>query len=165
MFVMEDGASFKQAVKGDERITRFGRFLRRTSSDELPQLLNVLFGEMSIVGPRLHATAHNEMFEQQIWPFYRRHNVKPGITGWAQVNGLSGETDTLEKMRRRVECDLYYIDNWPILLDIRIVMMTLFSTAVYSNAFERRAAARRAHYGTNLSSELVSIRKSLSCAS
>jgi exopolysaccharide biosynthesis polyprenyl glycosylphosphotransferase len=135
MFVMEDGASFKQVVKGDERITRIGRLLRRTNIDELPQLINVLFGDMSIVGPRPHATAHNEMFEQLIWPFYRRHNVKPGITGWAQVNGLRGETDTLEKMRRRVECDLYYIENWSFLLDIKIVIMTLFSAAAYANAY------------------------------
>lgn len=135
MFVLEDGASFKQVVKGDERITRVGRLLRRTNIDELPQLINVLFGDMSIVGPRPHATAHNEMFERLIWPFYRRHNVKPGITGWAQVNGLRGETDTLEKMRRRVEYDLDYIENWSFLLDIRIVIMTLFSAAAYTNAY------------------------------
>jgi Undecaprenyl-phosphate glucose phosphotransferase len=135
MTVMEDGISFKQVVKGDERITRLGRLLRRTNIDELPQLFNVLIGDMSIVGPRPHATAHNEMFEQLIWPFYRRHNVKPGITGWAQVNGFRGETDTLEKMQRRVEYDLYYIDNWSLLLDIKIMMMTLFSVDSYSNAY------------------------------
>jgi Undecaprenyl-phosphate glucose phosphotransferase len=135
MRVMEDGSSFKQATKGDERVTRLGRILRRTNIDELPQLCNVLFGDMSLVGPRPHATAHNEMFEQLIWPFYRRHNVKPGITGWAQVHGFRGETDTLEKMRRRVECDLYYVDNWSLLLDFKIIIMTLFSLAAYSNAY------------------------------
>jgi Undecaprenyl-phosphate glucose phosphotransferase len=135
MSVMEDGANFKQVVKGDGRITRVGRFLRRTNIDELPQLVNVLLGDMSIVGPRPHAIAHDEMFADLIWPFYRRHNVKPGITGWAQVNGFRGETDTLEKMQRRIECDLYYIDNWSLLLDIRIVIMTLFSAAAYSNAY------------------------------
>jgi Undecaprenyl-phosphate glucose phosphotransferase len=135
MSVMEDGGSFRQVVKGDGRITRVGRILRRTNIDELPQLINVLLGDMSIVGPRPHAIAHDEMFENLIWPFYRRHNVKPGITGWAQVNGFRGETDTLEKMQRRIECDLYYIDNWSFWLDIRIVIMTLFSAAAYSNAY------------------------------
>ena len=122
--------------RGDEyRITRFGAFLRKTSLDELPQLFNVLFGNMSIVGPRPHATAHNEIFEGQISPFRRRHNVKPGITGWAQVNGYRGQTDTLEKMRRRVECDLYYIDHWSLLFDVKIVIMTLFSKRTYTNAY------------------------------
>jgi Undecaprenyl-phosphate glucose phosphotransferase len=135
MTVMEDGDDFKQAVRGDERITRIGRLLRRTNIDELPQLLNVLFGDMSIVGPRPHATAHNRMFEQLISPFSRRHSVKPGITGWAQVNGYRGETDTIDKMRRRVECDLYYIDNWSILFDLKIIGMTLFSKSSYLNAY------------------------------
>src|SRR5262249_24091721 len=94
---------FSQAVRGDPRITRVGRILRRTNIDELPQLINVLRGEMSMVGPRPHAVAHNEMYENKIRGMWRRHNVKPGITGWAQVNGLRGETDTIEKMRRRIE--------------------------------------------------------------
>jgi lipopolysaccharide/colanic/teichoic acid biosynthesis glycosyltransferase len=95
----------------------------------------VLMGQMSIVGPRPHATAHNDMFEDRILPFARRHNVKPGITGWAQVNGARGETDTLEKMQERVEYDLYYIDNWSFLFDVKIIVMTLFSKRAYLNAF------------------------------
>jgi Undecaprenyl-phosphate glucose phosphotransferase len=134
MIVMEDGDAFRQAVKGDPRITRVGRILRRANIDELPQLFNVLLGDMSIVGPRPHATAQNKMFEQLISPFSRRHIVKPGITGWAQVNGYRGETD-IEKMHRRVQFDLYYIDNWSFLFDIKIIIMTLFSEAVYVNAY------------------------------
>jgi len=103
--------------------------------DELPQLFNVLVGDMSIVGPRPHATVHNEMFEGRILPFSRRHNLKPGITGWAQVNGHRGETDTLEKMERRVEHDLYYIDNWSLLLDLKIILLTVFSKRAYMNAY------------------------------
>jgi Undecaprenyl-phosphate glucose phosphotransferase len=130
-----DENGFVQARLGDARVTHVGRILRRTSIDELPQLLNVLMGEMSIVGPRPHATAHNAMFEGRILPFSRRHNIKPGITGWAQVNGHRGETDTLEKMQRRVEHDLYYIDNWSILLDLKIVLLTLLSRRAYINAY------------------------------
>jgi lipopolysaccharide/colanic/teichoic acid biosynthesis glycosyltransferase len=115
-------------------ITRVGRILRRTNIDELPQLVNVLLGEMSIVGPRPHPIALNEAFAERISPLSRRHKVKPGITGWAQVHGHRGETDTLEKMRRRIECDLYYIDNWSFLLDIKIIVMTLFSKRAYTNA-------------------------------
>lgn len=135
MTTMEDGHAFRQATKNDPRMTRIGRIIRRTNIDELPQLINVLFGEMSIVGPRPHPVAMNEMFQKQISPLSRRHNVKPGITGWAQVNGYRGETDTLEKMQRRFECDLYYIDNWSLLLDVKIILMTLFSKRAYSNAF------------------------------
>jgi Undecaprenyl-phosphate glucose phosphotransferase len=135
MTTLEDGRDFKQVVRHDPRVTRVGRILRRTNIDELPQLLNVLSGEMSIVGPRPHATAHNRMFEEKILPFSRRHNVKPGITGWAQVNGCRGETDTLEKMQRRLEHDLYYIDNWSFLLDVKIIFMTLFSKNAYLNAY------------------------------
>jgi Undecaprenyl-phosphate glucose phosphotransferase len=134
MTTTEDGDQFKQAVRDDPRITRVGRILRRTSIDELPQLLNVLSGEMSIVGPRPHPIALNEAFAERISPFSRRHKVKPGITGWAQVNGFRGETDTLEKMQHRVECDLYYIDNWSFLLDSKIILMTLFSRRAYTNA-------------------------------
>jgi Undecaprenyl-phosphate glucose phosphotransferase len=135
MTTLEEGCDFKQVVRRDPRVTRVGRILRRTNIDELPQLLNVLSGEMSIVGPRPHATAHNRMFEEKIAPFSRRHNVKPGITGWAQVNGCRGETDTLEKMQRRLEHDLYYIDNWSFLLDLKIIFMTLFSKNAYLNAY------------------------------
>jgi Undecaprenyl-phosphate glucose phosphotransferase len=135
MTAREAEGKFVQATRDDRRVTRVGRVLRQTNIDELPQLINVLFGEMSIVGPRPHATAHNEMFEKRISLFSRRHAVKPGITGWAQVNGYRGETDTLEKMERRVKYDLYYIDNWSLLFDIRIIVMTLFSRSAYDNAY------------------------------
>jgi Undecaprenyl-phosphate glucose phosphotransferase len=126
---------FHQAVRGDPRVTRIGSLLRRTNIDELPQLLNVLKGEMSMVGPRPHAVAHNEMYVGQIQGIWRRHNVKPGITGWAQVNGLRGETDTLDKMRKRVEHDLYYIANWSLTFDLRILIMTAMSKHAYLNAY------------------------------
>ena len=135
MTVTEDGDNFKQVTRHDPRVTRLGRFMRHTNIDELPQLFNVLIGDMSLVGPRPHATSQNETFAQLISSFSRRHNVKPGITGWAQVHGYRGETDTLEKMQRRVEHDLYYIDNWSFLLDLKIIVMTLFSKKVYWNAF------------------------------
>ena len=134
MTTIEDGRHFKQAVRNDPRVTRLGRILRRTNIDELPQLVNVLLGEMSIVGPRPHPIALNEAFAGRISPLSRRHKVKPGITGWAQVNGHRGETDTIEKMQRRIECDLYYVDNWSFLLDIKIIVMTLFSKRAYTNA-------------------------------
>jgi exopolysaccharide biosynthesis polyprenyl glycosylphosphotransferase len=130
----ETHALFRQATSNDPRITRVGRFLRRYNIDELPQLLNVLAGEMSIVGPRPHATEHNKMFEDRIGMFARRHNVKPGITGWAQINGYRGVTNTLEKMEQRIAYDLYYIDNWSLLLDLRIVLLTVFSRKAYNNA-------------------------------
>jgi Undecaprenyl-phosphate glucose phosphotransferase len=135
MIVMEDGANFTPVTRHDPRVTRLGRFLRHTNIDELPQLFNVLVGDMSIAGPRPHATSQNEAFGKLISSFSRRHNVKPGITGWAQVNGCRGGTDTLEKMQRRVEHDLYYIDNWSLLLDLKIVVMTFFSRKVYWNAY------------------------------
>jgi lipopolysaccharide/colanic/teichoic acid biosynthesis glycosyltransferase len=130
-----DDGEFVQAARNDSRVTRVGAILRRTNIDELPQLINVLRGEMSIVGPRPHATVHNKMFEGKISVFSRRHVVKPGITGWAQVNGLRGATETFEKMQRRVEHDLYYIDNWSFWLDLRIIVMTLFSKTAYTNAY------------------------------
>lgn len=126
---------FKQATKNDPRVTRVGRALRQSSIDELPQLINVLKGEMSIVGPRPHAVEHNALLEQHIPLFSRRHKVKPGITGWAQINGYRGETDTVEKMRKRFEYDLYYVENWSLLLDIKIIAMTLFSKKAYLNAY------------------------------
>lgn len=135
MTVMEEGDNFKPVTRHDPRVTRLGRLLRHTNIDELPQLFNVLAGDMSLVGPRPHPTAQNEAFAELISSFYRRHNVKPGITGWAQVNGYRGDTDTLEKMRRRLEHDLHYIDNWSLLLDLKIIIMTLFSRKVYSNAY------------------------------
>jgi Undecaprenyl-phosphate glucose phosphotransferase len=126
---------FRQAVRNDPRVTRIGRIIRRTNIDELPQLFNVLWGDMSMVGPRPHAVAHNDMYADQIRSMSRRHNVKPGITGWAQVNGLRGETDTIEKMRKRVEYDLYYIDNWSFVFDLKIMVMTLLSKNSYENAY------------------------------
>jgi Undecaprenyl-phosphate glucose phosphotransferase len=135
MTTLENGHAFRQVRRNDDRITPVGRILRRSNIDELPQLINVLMGQMSIVGPRPHATAHNDMFEGRILPFARRHNVKPGITGWAQVNGARGETDTLEKMQERIEYDLYYIDNWSFLFDVKIIVMTLFSRRAYTNAY------------------------------
>jgi Undecaprenyl-phosphate glucose phosphotransferase len=113
-----------QATRYDPRITRVGKFLRRSSLDELPQLLNVLFGHMSVVGPRPHAIQHNIEYGLIISEYYARHNVKPGITGWAQVNGLRGETNTSEKMRLRVEADLHYIEHWSLLMDLKIILMT-----------------------------------------
>jgi Undecaprenyl-phosphate glucose phosphotransferase len=135
MTTFEDGRDFKQVRRNDDRVTAVGRTLRRTNIDELPQLINVLIGEMSIVGPRPHATAHNDMFEGRILPFARRHNVRPGITGWAQVNGARGETDTVEKMQERINYDLYYIDNWSLFFDVKIMVMTLFSKQSYVNAY------------------------------
>jgi exopolysaccharide biosynthesis polyprenyl glycosylphosphotransferase len=135
MIVMEDGANFTPVTRHDPRVTRLGRFLRRTNIDELPQLFNVLVGDMSIVGPRPHATAQNDTFAKLISSFSRRHNVKPGITGWAQVNGYRGDTDTLEKMQRRVEHDLYYIDHWSFLFDLRIILLTPFFREAYLNAY------------------------------
>ncbi|MGI9486082.1 MAG: undecaprenyl-phosphate glucose phosphotransferase [Geminicoccaceae bacterium] len=124
-----------QATKQDPRITRIGRFIRRTSLDELPQFMNVLNGNMSIVGPRPHAVAHNEQYAGVIDEYLARHKVKPGITGWAQVNGLRGETETLEKMEQRVRYDLYYIDNWSLLFDLRIIFRTLFVGFSDPNAY------------------------------
>jgi exopolysaccharide biosynthesis polyprenyl glycosylphosphotransferase len=135
MTTTEDGDKFTQAVANDPRVTRVGRMLRRTNIDELAQLFNVLSGEMSLVGPRPHATAHNMTFAGQLSRFSCRHRVKPGITGWAQVNGYRGPTDTVDKMRRRLEHDLYYIENWSLLLDIEILIMTLFTRAAYTNAY------------------------------
>jgi putative colanic acid biosysnthesis UDP-glucose lipid carrier transferase len=124
MRVCEDGTAISQARRGDPRVTAVGGLLRRTSLDELPQFVNVLKGEMSIVGPRPHAVAHNEHYRQQIKGYMLRHKVRPGITGWAQINGWRGETDTLEKMAKRVEHDLWYIRNWSLWLDLKIILLT-----------------------------------------
>ncbi len=125
MRVMDDGAVVKQAVIGDPRITRFGAFIRRTSLDELPQFINVLQGRMSIVGPRPHAVAHNEQYRKLVKAYMVRHKVKPGITGWAQVQGHRGETDTIEKMQARIEYDLEYLRNWSLVLDLKIIARTV----------------------------------------
>jgi len=135
MRVCEDGESVPQATNGDPRITRFGAFLRRRSLDELPQFFNVLQGTMSIVGPRPHAVAHNEQYRHLIHGYMLRHKVKPGITGLAQVNGWRGETDTLEKMRRRVEFDLTYLRNWSLWLDIKIIFLTVLTGFSGKNAY------------------------------
>jgi putative colanic acid biosynthesis UDP-glucose lipid carrier transferase len=126
MAVAEDGAEVKQAERNDPRVTGVGRLLRRTSFDELPQLLNVLAGDMSIVGPRPHALAHDQLFEQQLDLFSRRRRVRPGLTGWAQVHGFRGETKTTEDIKSRMQHDLYYIENWSIWFDIEIVTRTVF---------------------------------------
>ncbi|MFI5011313.1 MAG: undecaprenyl-phosphate glucose phosphotransferase [Hyphomicrobiales bacterium] len=125
---------FLQATKDDSRVTAIGRRLRRWNIDELPQLLNVFLGAMSLVGPRPHALPHDRAFEDRVALYARRHNVKPGITGWAQVNGFRGETATEELMRMRVEYDLYYIDNWSFWFDLKIILMTVFSHKAYRNA-------------------------------
>lgn len=128
----------KQVTKDDPRVTRVGRFIRRTSLDELPQLINVLRGELSLVGPRPHATqtmAANQLYQDVVAGYFARHRMKPGITGWAQVNGWRGETDTVEKIERRVEHDLYYIENWSLVLDLYILAMTPFSLLNLRNAY------------------------------
>ena len=125
MTVAEDDDAVRQAEKGDQRVTRVGRILRAASIDELPQLINVLFGQMSIVGPRPHALSHEEKFEQSSDLFSRRRRVLPGITGWAQVNGCRGETKTQSDVARRLEYDLYYIDNWSIWFDVEIIVRTV----------------------------------------
>jgi Undecaprenyl-phosphate glucose phosphotransferase len=135
MATRDEEPQFRQATRDDARITRVGKMLRRTNIDELPQLLNVIRGDMSLVGPRPHAISHNQMYDGQIARMSRRHNVKPGITGWAQVNGFRGETDTFEKMRARIEHDLYYIDNWSFALDVKILIKTVFSKKSYENAY------------------------------
>jgi len=124
-----------QATLDDKRVTVFGRFLRKTSLDELPQFINVLQGRMSIVGPRPHALAHNELYKDAIHTYMQRHRVKPGITGWAQVNGWRGETDTLAKMQKRVEYDLYYINNWSLKFDLKIIFLTLLKGFYNRNAY------------------------------
>ena len=134
MRTLDDGSVVLQARPNDHRVTRAGSWMRKLSLDELPQLWNVLIGQMSLVGPRPHALAHDREFESKISLYARRHNVKPGITGWAQVNGFRGAT-THEKMKLRVEHDLHYIDNWSIWMDLRILALTLLSRKARSNAY------------------------------
>lgn len=135
MSVCEDDGKIVQATKHDARVTRFGRLLRRTSLDELPQFINVFLGSMSIVGPRPHAIAHNEYYRQLVGGYMLRHKVKPGITGWAQVNGWRGETDSVDKMGRRVDFDLDYIRNWSLWFDLRIIFLTAFKVCFQKNAY------------------------------
>ena len=135
MTVMENGNEVKQASKQDSRFTPIGAFIRKTSLDELPQFINVLTGQMSIVGPRPHAVIHNEQYRKLVRGYMLRHKVKPGITGWAQINGWRGETDTLEKMEKRVEFDLYYIHNWSITMDLKIIFLTIFKGFINKNAY------------------------------
>ena len=134
MSVMENGDNIQQATKNDPRVTKLGAFLRKSSLDELPQFFNVLSGTMSIVGPRPHAAAHNEYYREQIQGYMLRHKVKPGITGLAQVNGLRGETDTIEKMEKRVQFDLNYIRNWSLSMDLKIIFKTIHKELIYSKA-------------------------------
>lgn len=135
MSVMENDENVIQATKNDARITKVGKFLRSTSLDELPQFFNVLFGQMSVVGPRPHAVAHNEQYRSLIQGYMLRHKVKPGITGLAQINGWRGETDTLEKMEKRIEFDLLYIRGWSIWLDLKIIFLTVFKGFVNKSAY------------------------------
>jgi len=135
MTVCEDGSEVVQVGRNDCRVTRLGAFLRRTSLDELPQFVNVIQGRMSIVGPRPHAVAHNEQYRTLIQGYMLRHRVRPGVTGWAQVNGWRGETDTLEKMQKRVDYDLEYIRNWSVLMDLRIIALSVVKGFVNRNAW------------------------------
>jgi len=124
-----------QATQGDPRITKIGQFIRRTSLDELPQFVNVLIGDMSVVGPRPHALQHNQMYEELLELYMLRHRVKPGITGWAQIHGHRGETDTVDKMAKRVQFDLHYIQNWSLAMDVRIILWTAFKGWTGNNAY------------------------------
>ncbi|WP_441257695.1 undecaprenyl-phosphate glucose phosphotransferase [Vibrio sp. Vf1514] len=135
MKVMENDAVVTQATKNDPRVTKFGAFIRRTSLDELPQFLNVLQGSMSIVGPRPHAVAHNEQYRKIVDNYMIRHKIKPGITGWAQINGYRGETETVDKMEKRVRYDIQYMQNWSLWLDIKIIFLTVFKGFVSETAY------------------------------
>lgn len=132
---VEPAGQVTQAKKGDPRVTRVGSFLRRTSLDELPQFINVLKGEMSVVGPRPHATEHDEIYRGLVENYMQRYRIKPGITGWAQVNGFRGETDGLDKMAGRIEFDLYYIGNRTLWLDLKIVFLTVLRGFSGANAY------------------------------
>jgi putative colanic acid biosynthesis UDP-glucose lipid carrier transferase len=135
MHVLEDGPAVSQATREDDRVTRLGRFLRRSSLDELPQLMNVLRGDMSLVGPRPHALAHDDAYRSLISNYPFRHYVKPGMTGWAQVNGFRGETPTVALMKRRVDLDLWYVRNWSFWFDLRILVRTAWEVCRWRNAF------------------------------
>ena len=135
MFVLEDGPSITQAQFADKRVTRLGAWLRRTSIDELPQLLNVLDGSMSLVGPRPHAVAHDNRFDKLVQNYAYRRRVKPGLTGWAQVNGYRGPTPDAASIKQRVEYDLWYIDNWSLKLDFMILLQTPLEILRGQNAY------------------------------
>lgn len=135
MSVSEDGEHVQQAIKKDRRVTKLGVFLRKSSLDELPQFFNVLQGSMSIVGPRPHAVAHNEEYRKRIKGYMLRHTVKPGITGWAQINGWRGQTETLDKMTKRIEYDLWYIKHWSFWLDVKIILLTIIYGFINKNAY------------------------------
>jgi exopolysaccharide biosynthesis polyprenyl glycosylphosphotransferase len=135
MTVMDDGVVVLQAKRNDPRVTRVGRVLRQTSIDELPQLFNVLLGDMSLVGPRPHAVAHDDKYTEVLSDYAFRNHVKPGITGWAQVNGCRGETIRIEQMKARVDRDLWYINNWSLLLDLKILALTCFEVLRQRNAY------------------------------
>ena len=135
MTVMEDGATVVQAKRFDPRFTRFGRLLRRSSIDEVPQLINVLMGDMSLVGPRPHALAHDSHYGRLLSDYAFRHHVKPGITGWAQVKGYRGETARVEQMKGRIDCDLWYINNWSLALDFKVLLLTCLELTNRRNAY------------------------------
>jgi putative colanic acid biosynthesis UDP-glucose lipid carrier transferase len=135
MTVTENSNVVTQATKNDARITKVGAFLRRTSLDELPQFMNVLQGRMSVVGPRPHAVAHNEQYRKAVAYYMLRHKIRPGITGWAQINGWRGETDTIEKMEMRIRYDLDYIRRWSLWMDAKIVLFTIFRSFNDKNAY------------------------------
>jgi len=135
MTVLEDSDAIAQAKRNDNRVTCIGSWLRRTSIDKLPQLFNVLRGEMSIVGPRPHAMAHDDEFDRVAAKYAYRHHVKPGITGWAQVNGYHGQTRTIADIERRTKYDLWYIDNWTLALDFKLIMMTVIEVVRGENAY------------------------------
>src|SRR5256712_8173654 len=135
MSVAEAGEGVRQATRDDQRVPPFGRFLRSSSLDELPQFINVLQGRMSIVGPRPHAVAHNELYRKLIRGYMIRHKVRPGITGLAQVNGYRGETETVEKMKARIDYDLAYLRSWSVLLDLQIVLKTVVVVLRKQNAY------------------------------
>jgi putative colanic acid biosynthesis UDP-glucose lipid carrier transferase len=135
MKVCEDGLEICQATSDDQRVTPFGKFLRRTSLDELPQFFNVVKGTMSIVGPRPHAVAHNEYYRRLIPGYMLRHKVRPGLTGWAQINGWRGETEILEKMEKRVEYDLDYLRRWSLWFDLKIILLTIMRGFKDSHAY------------------------------
>lgn len=131
----ENVGQLTQATRDDPRVTPIGRFMRRTSLDELPQFLNVLKGEMSVVGPRPHALVHNDLYKDKLMMYMQRHRVKPGITGWAQINGCRGETDTQEKMARHIALDLHYIRHWSFRMDLKIILWTAFKGWTDTNAY------------------------------
>ena len=131
----EGDGKLTQATRDDPRVTPIGRFMRRTSLDELPQFFNVLMGDMSVVGPRPHALIHNDLYKDKVMMYMQRHRVKPGITGWAQINGCRGETDTEEKMANRIALDLHYIRNWSFSMDLKIILWTAFKGWTNSNAY------------------------------